>query len=70
MIHSCIVKWGSNGYIAYRVYQKSHRTPLLAYDAEGDMGDDGSLKTGLYRAVIDGMSEARAYVGDFVSIQM
>ncbi|KAI5480725.1 hypothetical protein MNV49_007652 [Pseudohyphozyma bogoriensis] len=64
--HVMTVTYGSRGSFLYRVIEagKSGRT-LLEYSAKGDMGDNGSVKHGMYRELVPGVQSATAYTGGY-----
>ncbi|ORY88421.1 hypothetical protein BCR35DRAFT_301544 [Leucosporidium creatinivorum] len=62
--HRCAVVWGPGGSIDYQIKDAVTNEPLLAYKISGvNVPAQGSIKTGLYRAVAFG--PAAAVVGDF-----
>lgn len=45
------VTYGSNGAYVYIMRDAATNTVMMSYRTRGDMGDNGSLKFGLYRNV-------------------
>ncbi|GAA5909609.1 uncharacterized protein JCM6883_004569 [Sporobolomyces salmoneus] len=69
--HTLTITYGLNGSATYSAYSDTNlRRPLITYEAQGDMGSSASLKYGNYRAVVNGISAATAYVGDLVSTRL
>ncbi|GAA6039062.1 hypothetical protein JCM8097_000178 [Rhodosporidiobolus ruineniae] len=63
--HSVTVTFGDYGSYAYTVTDASTGGILLSYSTSGvTVPASASLKTGIYRAVVDGATSATAYVGD------
>ncbi|KAI5476933.1 hypothetical protein MNV49_007034 [Pseudohyphozyma bogoriensis] len=66
IVHKVTIKYGLSGTFMYSAVDiKNPGKTLLAYRAKGDMGANASLKFGMYRAAIAGMSEARSFLGDY-----
>ncbi|KAM0788581.1 hypothetical protein ACM66B_001703 [Microbotryomycetes sp. NB124-2] len=69
--HNATVTWGTvNGSFDYTVSDALTKLPILTYSAKGYMGDQGSLKYGVYRAYVSGLSDLNNYVGDHVAVQL
>ncbi|KAK7048156.1 hypothetical protein R3P38DRAFT_2867716 [Favolaschia claudopus] len=65
-IHSMTVKYGPQGSVKYTVKDAATGKTLLTYSATGSMGTEStSLKFGMYRLAVSGMTAASATVGDF-----
>ncbi|KAF7299247.1 hypothetical protein MIND_00873400 [Mycena indigotica] len=64
--HDMLVTFGPNGAVQYTVKDSVGGKTLLSYSATGEMGKSStSLKFGMYRLAVDGMTAARAALGDF-----
>ncbi|KAK4053525.1 hypothetical protein OIV83_001693 [Microbotryomycetes sp. JL201] len=69
--HNATVTWGTtNGSFDYTISDALTKVPILTYTAKGYMGDQGSLKYGVYRAYVPGLSDLNNYVGDHVATQL
>ncbi|GAA5971088.1 hypothetical protein JCM21900_000393 [Sporobolomyces salmonicolor] len=67
-LHDLRVEYGEEGSVDYTILDLSHPShpTLLHYSfSDSSVPGRGSLKTGLYRAVVDGATTAEALVGDF-----
>ncbi|GAA5918838.1 hypothetical protein JCM1841_002764 [Sporobolomyces salmonicolor] len=67
-LHDLRVEYGEAGSVDYTILDLSHPShpTLLHYSfSDSSVPGRGSLKTGLYRAVVDGATTAEALVGDF-----
>ena len=71
MVNSMIITWGIQGQVDYRVYDLANPSvDIIRYVMKGDMGNLASIKFGMYRAAIEGMSAARAFVGDYSAVKL
>ncbi|KAK4058546.1 hypothetical protein OIO90_000708 [Microbotryomycetes sp. JL221] len=69
--HNATVTWGTlNGAFDYTITDPVTKQTVLSYSATGYMGDQGSLKYGVYRAYVPGMTDLNNYVGDHVAIRL
>ncbi|GAA5859820.1 hypothetical protein JCM1840_006469 [Sporobolomyces johnsonii] len=67
-LHDLQVEYGDEGSVDYTIVdlsQPSHPTLLHYSFSDSSVAGRGSLKTGLYRAVVEGATAAEAMVGDF-----
>ncbi|GAA5987802.1 hypothetical protein JCM11641_004934 [Rhodosporidiobolus odoratus] len=74
--HTLTITFGLEGSLSYSASAAGPlgsnvlSTPLLTYEAKGDMGDKASLKFGSYRAVVEGMEAVTSWVGDLQAKQL
>ncbi|EPQ55372.1 hypothetical protein GLOTRDRAFT_129646 [Gloeophyllum trabeum ATCC 11539] len=67
-LHAMTVTFGPTGKLRYIVTDADTGANILSYTASGKMGSQStSLKFGLYRATVSGMTAASANLGDFTS---
>ncbi|ORY72393.1 hypothetical protein BCR35DRAFT_307668 [Leucosporidium creatinivorum] len=66
--HNVTVTYGLNGTFTYQMRDVVLNTTLLSYTAVGDMGAQGSIKYGAYRATYAGMSSITNFVGDHSAV--
>ncbi|GAA5852933.1 hypothetical protein JCM9279_000083 [Rhodotorula babjevae] len=70
MRHVLRVRWGVQGFLDYSIRDLRTNARLLTYSRSStNLPDNGYVKTGLYRAIIDGATSATAYVGDFAFVR-
>ncbi len=71
LLHTVTVLYGVEGTFSYTVVDVANpATPLMTYDATGDMGASGSLKMGEYRRWNDKVTDADAFVGDYSAVRV
>ncbi|SCV72466.1 BQ2448_4003 [Microbotryum intermedium] len=68
--HNLFVTFGEQGRLAYSAVDTATNTALLEYSAEGDMGDQTSLKYGAYRVLTQDIGVSESWVGDYSAIEL